>query len=164
MKPHVQPFFHEASNTWSYVVADPDGRAAAVIDPVLDFDAKSGRIATTSAQALVDHVRAHGLGQIGLLALQLCRISGAHPLVHVPAASGDAGHLEADSRAGDLGDLPERARAWAEHLVCDLPVGHGEAAPAKIPASTSAVTSVTHRIERMSSRGRVTSDIGSGDK
>jgi glyoxylase-like metal-dependent hydrolase (beta-lactamase superfamily II) len=58
MQPRVQPFFHEASNTWSYVVAEPEGRAAAVIDPVLDFDAKSGRTATTAAQVLVDHVRA----------------------------------------------------------------------------------------------------------
>ncbi|MFS8062983.1 MAG: MBL fold metallo-hydrolase [Luteimonas sp.] len=61
MQPRVQPFFHEASNTWSYVVAEPDGRAAAVVDPVLDFDAKSGRIASTAAQVLVDHVRAHDL-------------------------------------------------------------------------------------------------------
>jgi glyoxylase-like metal-dependent hydrolase (beta-lactamase superfamily II) len=61
MQPRVQPFFHEASNTWSYVVAEPEGRAAAVIDPVLDFDAKSGRTATTAAQVLVDHVRAHDL-------------------------------------------------------------------------------------------------------
>jgi len=61
MNPRVQPFFHAASNTWSYVVAEADGRAAAVIDPVLDFDAKSGRTATAAAQALVDHVRAHDL-------------------------------------------------------------------------------------------------------
>ena len=32
-----------------------------MIDPVLDFDAKSGRTATTAAQALVDHVHAHDL-------------------------------------------------------------------------------------------------------
>jgi glyoxylase-like metal-dependent hydrolase (beta-lactamase superfamily II) len=61
MQPQVQPFFDAASNTWSYVVAEPDGRAAAVIDPVLDFDAKSGRTATTAAQALGDHVHAHDL-------------------------------------------------------------------------------------------------------
>ena len=61
MQPRVQPFFHPSSNTWSYVVAEPDGRAAAVIDPVLDFDAKSARTGSTSAQALVDHVRTHGL-------------------------------------------------------------------------------------------------------
>ncbi len=61
MKAHVQPFFHAASNTWSYIVREAGGSAAAVIDPVLDFDIKSGRTSTTSAQVLLDHVRAQGL-------------------------------------------------------------------------------------------------------
>ena len=54
--PVVVPFFHRDSNTWSYVVRDHASNAAAIIDPVLDFDAKAGRTSTTSAQALVDHV------------------------------------------------------------------------------------------------------------
>ena len=60
-KPVVTPFFHRASNTWSYVVRDPASTAAAIIDAVLDFDAPSGRTSTTSAQAVVDHVAAEGL-------------------------------------------------------------------------------------------------------
>ncbi|MDY0022439.1 MBL fold metallo-hydrolase [Arenimonas caeni] len=59
--PNVQPFHHADSGTWSYLVADPAGRQAAIIDPVLDFDPKSGRTATTSAQALLDAVHAAGL-------------------------------------------------------------------------------------------------------
>lgn len=61
MKPDVHPFFHAESNTWSYVVRDPAGDGAAVIDPALDFDAKAARTSTGSAQALVDFVREHGL-------------------------------------------------------------------------------------------------------
>lgn len=61
MSPIVTPFFHTDSCTWSHVVADPATRQAAIVDPVLDFDAKSGRTATSSAQALVEHVRTHGL-------------------------------------------------------------------------------------------------------
>jgi glyoxylase-like metal-dependent hydrolase (beta-lactamase superfamily II) len=61
MKPDVHPFFHADSNTWSYVVRDPAGDAAAVIDPVLDFDAKAARTSTHSAQALVDFVRERSL-------------------------------------------------------------------------------------------------------
>ena len=57
----VTPFFHADSWTWSYVVADPHSRQAVIIDPVLDFDAKSGRTSTTSAQQLVDHVRTQSL-------------------------------------------------------------------------------------------------------
>lgn len=59
--PQVTPFFHRPSNTWSYVVADADARAAAIIDPVLDFEAASGRTATASAQALLDFVREQAL-------------------------------------------------------------------------------------------------------
>jgi hypothetical protein len=43
MNPEVTPFFHEPSNTWTYVVADPESRVAAIIDPCLDFEARSGR-------------------------------------------------------------------------------------------------------------------------
>ncbi len=49
MRPDVQPFRHESSGTWSYVVADPATRRSAVIDPVLDFDPKSGQASTASA-------------------------------------------------------------------------------------------------------------------
>lgn len=57
--PAVQPFFHEATGTWSYVVHA--GGDAAIIDPVLDFDPKSGRIGTDSARALLEFVERHGL-------------------------------------------------------------------------------------------------------
>jgi glyoxylase-like metal-dependent hydrolase (beta-lactamase superfamily II) len=61
MKAQVHPFFHAGSNTFSYVVSDLEGGHAAIIDPVLDFDAASARTGTTSAQAIVDHVNAHAL-------------------------------------------------------------------------------------------------------
>ena len=61
MNPLVHPFFHADSNTWSYLVHAPGDTVAAVIDPVLDFDPKSARTSTASAQAIVDHVAAQGL-------------------------------------------------------------------------------------------------------
>ncbi|MEX0734234.1 MAG: MBL fold metallo-hydrolase [Steroidobacteraceae bacterium] len=57
MRPDVNPFRHEATSTWSYVVADPRSRMTAIIDPVLDFDAKSGESSTESADAIVAFVR-----------------------------------------------------------------------------------------------------------
>jgi len=60
MPPIVHPQHHADTGTWSYVVADAQTRAAAIIDPVLDFDAKSARIATASAQALLDIVAEQG--------------------------------------------------------------------------------------------------------
>src|SRR5690606_5455403 len=59
--PNVMPFHHAESGTWSYVLADPSSGRAALVDPVLDFDPKSGRTATTSAERLLDAVRSAGL-------------------------------------------------------------------------------------------------------
>jgi len=61
MKPDVTAFFDEATNTISYVVRDPEGSAAAIIDSVLDFDYASGRTDTRSADAIVAHVEREGL-------------------------------------------------------------------------------------------------------
>src|SRR3546814_9917858 len=44
-RPVVRAFFDEPSFTVSYVVHDPETRAAAIIDSVLDFDVASGRTA-----------------------------------------------------------------------------------------------------------------------
>lgn len=60
-RPEVRPFLHRPTGTWSYVVADPGTQHAAVIDPVLDFDMKSGRTWTESADAIIAFVREHGL-------------------------------------------------------------------------------------------------------
>ena len=60
-RPTIQSFHHADSGTWSYVVSDPSGDAAAIIDPVLDYDPKSGRTGTASAEALVAHIRGNGL-------------------------------------------------------------------------------------------------------
>jgi len=61
MKPDVTAFFDEATNTLTYVVAEPGGTAAAVIDSVLDYDAASGRTDTRAAAAVVSFVRDRGL-------------------------------------------------------------------------------------------------------
>lgn len=59
--PAVRGFFDEATFTASYVVHDPATKAAAIIDSVLDFDQAAGRIATTSADAIIAFVREQGL-------------------------------------------------------------------------------------------------------
>ncbi|MGK2739999.1 MBL fold metallo-hydrolase [Tepidicaulis sp. LMO-SS28] len=59
--PHIQSFFDEATNTVSYLVSDPETRKAAVIDPVLDFNHRSGKASTRSADALLEAAKAEGL-------------------------------------------------------------------------------------------------------
>lgn len=67
MKPNIEPFFDPVTGTVSYVVYDREGGKAAVIDSVLDFDVKSGRTSTTSAQRIVQFVRQRDLQVTWLL-------------------------------------------------------------------------------------------------
>ena len=61
MKPKVTSFFDNATNTVSYIVQEPEGKTAAIIDSVLDFDYASGRTDTASADEIIDFVKAEGL-------------------------------------------------------------------------------------------------------
>ncbi|MBZ0146443.1 MAG: MBL fold metallo-hydrolase, partial [Pseudorhodoplanes sp.] len=54
--PAVTGFYHEESGSIAYVVADPATRHAAIIDPVLDFDEKAGRVSTTLADAILNYI------------------------------------------------------------------------------------------------------------
>ena len=53
MSPTIQAFFDEPTNTVSYLVADAATRRAAVIDPVLDYDHRTGKASTKSADAIL---------------------------------------------------------------------------------------------------------------
>jgi glyoxylase-like metal-dependent hydrolase (beta-lactamase superfamily II) len=57
MQAQIAAFFDPATFTYSYVVSDPATRACAIIDPVLDYDAASGRTSRHSAQRIIDYVR-----------------------------------------------------------------------------------------------------------
>lgn len=61
MKPTIEAFFDNVTSTVSYVVFDEPGGRAAIIDPVLDYDPKSGRTKTGSADKLIQFVRGHAL-------------------------------------------------------------------------------------------------------
>ncbi len=61
MTPDVTAFFHDATSTISYLVSEPGGAHAAIVDSVLDYDAKSGRSGTEAADKIVDAARERGL-------------------------------------------------------------------------------------------------------
>ncbi|MBP6597369.1 MAG: MBL fold metallo-hydrolase [Arenimonas sp.] len=54
----IEGFHHAGTGTWSYLVVDAATRRAAIIDPVLDYDPKSGRTSTLAADALAARVQA----------------------------------------------------------------------------------------------------------
>ena len=54
---HVEAFLDKDSETFSYVVSDIASKHAVIIDPVLDFDYKSGRTATQSAAVILSYIQ-----------------------------------------------------------------------------------------------------------
>jgi glyoxylase-like metal-dependent hydrolase (beta-lactamase superfamily II) len=60
-KASIRPFFDEATNTVSYLVFDPATRQGAVVDPVLDWDHRSGEADTRSADALIEAAKREGI-------------------------------------------------------------------------------------------------------
>ena len=61
MGAQIQAFFHEPTFTVSYLVSDPSSGTGAVIDPVLDFDHKSGRTGSKSADRILATAAKQGI-------------------------------------------------------------------------------------------------------
>lgn len=59
--PDVRGFFDPATHTVTYLVSDPASGQAAIIDPVLDYDAASARTSTGSVDAVMSALREAGL-------------------------------------------------------------------------------------------------------
>lgn len=53
---NIQSFFHDDTNTFSYVVSDPLSSECAIIDSVLDYDAASASTSTTHADQMMDYI------------------------------------------------------------------------------------------------------------
>jgi glyoxylase-like metal-dependent hydrolase (beta-lactamase superfamily II) len=66
-KPEVAGFFDERTCSVQYVVADPATRRCAIIDPVLDFEEKSGATATHNADRLLGHIGRERLEPVWIL-------------------------------------------------------------------------------------------------
>ncbi len=106
VRPRVDSFFHADTNTFTYVVSEADGGATVVIDPVLDYDAASARTATTSADAVLAHVRRRDLKVEWILethahADHLSAGGYLREVLGVPLAIGE-GIVQVQSRFKDL--------------------------------------------------------------
>ena len=60
-KPDVTAYYDEPTGSVTYLAVDPGSKYAAIIDPILDYDEKAGRITTTSADALLADIRKRDL-------------------------------------------------------------------------------------------------------
>ena len=61
MRPDIKAFFDPATHTISYVLRDPTTLACAIVDPVMDYEPRSGRLFTESAASIAEYVREQGL-------------------------------------------------------------------------------------------------------
>jgi glyoxylase-like metal-dependent hydrolase (beta-lactamase superfamily II) len=59
--PTIRAFLDEPTNTVSYLVSDPATKQAAVIDPVLDYDQRTGKASARSADAILAAAKAADL-------------------------------------------------------------------------------------------------------
>ena len=57
MNPIIESFFDPQTSTATHIVYDEEGGHAAVIDPVLDYDPKSGKTHTSNADKILDFLR-----------------------------------------------------------------------------------------------------------
>jgi glyoxylase-like metal-dependent hydrolase (beta-lactamase superfamily II) len=97
VKPDVTGFYDAPTGSIQYVVTDPNTRKCAVIDPVLDFDPRSGSTRTTSADDLLTYIEEHGLSLEWIL--------DTHP------------HADHFSAAGYLKDMTGASTAIGERVI-----------------------------------------------
>lgn len=65
--PEVKGFFDPRTSSIQYVVSDPVTQKCAIIDPVLDFDEKSGATGTRNADAILSYIQSRGLAVAWIL-------------------------------------------------------------------------------------------------
>jgi glyoxylase-like metal-dependent hydrolase (beta-lactamase superfamily II) len=158
MAPLVEPFYDPATSTVSYVVHGGAGSACAVVDPVRDFDQRSGRTATAQADRILAYIGAHRLVPAWLLETHVHadhltaapylkaraggRIAIGAGVIAVqqtfgalfaagPAFHADGSqfdHLFADGESFTIGDLTARALAPPEHTPDGVSYLIGDAA------------------------------------
>ncbi|MDO5504969.1 MAG: MBL fold metallo-hydrolase [Pseudoxanthomonas suwonensis] len=110
---HIEPFFHEDTGTWTYVV-HRDGDAV-VIDPVLDYDPASGRIDDASVRAVTTYIVDNGL--------RLLRILETHA---------HADHLSGAQLLRDGGEVPVGIGAGIRKVQAHFAALFGIAADAPV--------------------------------
>ena len=148
--PNVRAFFHEPTNTVSYLLWDASTKRAAIIDGVLDFDASSGRTGTHSAEAILEAVREEGVSVAWILethvhADHLTAAPFLKQATGAPIVIGE--HVRAVQKAFkqiyNLADLTPDGRPF-DRLVADgeaLPLGELEIKVLHTPGHTPACVS-----------------------
>ena len=125
--PRVQGFFHGPTNTITYLVSDPATGAAAIIDPVLDYDPAAARTDDASIVQVLDAVREQGL-ELKLILdthAHADHLSGADEIRHRTGAPiGIGGHITKVQKV--FGALFEAHDVTPDGVVFDRLFADGE--------------------------------------
>jgi len=65
--PTVKAFWDEPTGSWQYVFHDPATMKGAIVDPVLDFDPRSGSTTTENAERILNYVKEAGIEVVWIL-------------------------------------------------------------------------------------------------
>lgn len=126
--PLVESFFHPDTGTFTHVAYEGAGGAAAIIDPVLDYDVATAHTSTASADAVLAFVRDHDLGVAWILethvhADHLSAAGYLHDVLGAPIAIG-RGIVDVQARFKTLFGLG--AEFVADGSAFDRLLGDGE--------------------------------------
>jgi glyoxylase-like metal-dependent hydrolase (beta-lactamase superfamily II) len=109
-QPEVKAFYDARTSSLQYVISDPATSKGVIIDPVLDYDEKSGSTGTMSADAILGHVAEAGIAIEWIL--------DTHPHAdHFSAAQYLKGKLGAPTATGEK--VVEVQKLWKE--IYNLP-------------------------------------------
>jgi glyoxylase-like metal-dependent hydrolase (beta-lactamase superfamily II) len=113
-RPDVLGFYHDKTGSIAYLVSDPATGRAAIIDPVLDYDERGGRTATTAADAIVTEIEKRKL--------KVDWILDTHPHAdHLSAAAYLKDRLGAPTAIGEK--IVDVQKLWRDiYNVADFPV------------------------------------------
>ncbi len=152
-KPAIEAFFDEATFTVTYLVSDPASRRAAIVDPVLDYDHRSGKASTASADSVLARVRELGL-QVDWILETHAHADHLTAAAHIKAAAGATvvigEHIrDVQKIFAKVFNAPDVSGEGSEfdRLVCDgekLPLGALEIEVLHVPGHTPA--DVAYRI------------------
>lgn len=111
MAGHVETFFHEDTNSLTYVLHDGPGSEAAIIDTVLDYDPVTGGVSTTYADRLITMIQENDLKLKYILE------------THIHADHLTAAKYLRDQLGGEIGigaNAPIVQKEWAGRFNADL--------------------------------------------
>ena len=123
-KPEVTGFYDPRTYSIQYVAADPDAKRCVIIDPVLDYDEKSGSTATVHADEILKFVEEKGYAVEWILdthphADHFSAAAYLKEKIGAPTATGEKVRslLGWVPQHDDLTEIVESAYAWERHLM-----------------------------------------------